>query len=180
MTKNDRLSSKPLNHSDKGGWHIRDMAHKDIDEILEIERRSFPTPWTKTMFLESFSSDIYKNFVIEEQKEKTKEVIGYLMTYYVLSECHITNFAVKPQFRKKGYGTILFSHVIDYFRKKGVVEFFLEVRESNNVAINLYRKFGFEIVGRRKRYYSDTNEDAFIMYLSLNKKTDTDCERLAG
>jgi len=156
--------------------NIRKMIFKDLDEIMEIEKRSFPTPWTKTMFLESLSSEIYKNFVIEEQNE----VIGYIMLYYIQDEGHITNFAINPLFRKKGYATKLLSYVIDYFKKKGIVEFFLEVRESNKVAINLYRKFGFEIIGRRKRYYSDTNEDAFIMHLDLNRKKDTENERLAG
>jgi len=156
--------------------NIRKMIFKDLDEIMEIEKRSFPTPWTKTMFLESLSSEIYKNFVIEEQNE----VIGYIMLYYIQDEGHITNFAINPPFRKKGYATKLLSYVIDYFKKKGIVEFFLEVRESNKVAINLYRKFGFEIIGRRKRYYSDTNEDAFIMHLDLNRKKDTENERLAG
>jgi len=156
--------------------NIRKMIFKDLDEIMEIEKRSFPTPWTKTMFLESLSSEIYKNFVIEEQNE----VIGYIMLYYIQDEGHITNFAINPLFRKKGYATKLLSYVIDYFKKKSIVEFFLEVRESNKVAINLYRKFGFEIIGRRKRYYSDTNEDAFIMHLDLNRKKDTENERLAG
>jgi len=156
--------------------NIRKMIFKDLDEIMEIEKRSFFTPWTKTMFLESLSSEIYKNFVIEEQNE----VIGYIMLYYIQDEGHITNFAINPLFRKKGYATKLLSYVIDYFKKKSIVEFFLEVRESNKVAINLYRKFGFEIIGRRKRYYSDTNEDAFIMHLDLNRKKDTENERLAG
>ena len=156
--------------------NIRKMIFKDLDEIMEIEKRSFFTPWTKTMFLESLSSEIYKNFVIEEQNE----VIVYIMLYYIQDEGHITNFAINPLFRKKGYATKLLSYVIDYFKKKSIVEFFLEVRESNKVAINLYRKFGFEIIGRRKRYYSDTNEDAFIMHLDLNRKKDTENERLAG
>lgn len=156
--------------------NIREMIFKDLNEIMEIEKRSFPTPWTKTMFIESLSSEIYKNFVIEEKNE----VIGYIMLYRVLDEGHITNFAINPLYRKKGYGTKLLSYVIDYFKQMGIVEFFLEVRESNKVAINLYRRFGFEIIGKRKRYYSDTNEDAFIMHVTLNRKKDTDNERLAG
>lgn len=161
---------------EKKVWIIRDMTYKDLDDIMEIEKQSFPTPWTKTMFLESLASNIYKNLVIEVQKE----VIGYIMLYSVLDEAHITNFAIKPAFRKKGYGAELFSYVIEHFKENGVVDFFLEVRESNKAAINLYRRFGFEIAGRRKRYYSDTNEDAFIMHLSLNTSKNRGKERLAG
>ncbi|MCX7965892.1 MAG: ribosomal protein S18-alanine N-acetyltransferase [Syntrophorhabdaceae bacterium] len=172
MTVNSHLNIKV----EKNIWNIRDMTSMDLDDIIAIEKKSFPTPWTKTMFLESLSSEIYKNLVIEENAE----IIGYIMLYYVMDEAHITNFAIKPSFRRKGYGAKLLSYVIDYFKEKGVVEFFLEVRESNKAAINLYRKFGFEIVGKRRRYYSDTNEDAFIMHLSLRWKKDKQKVRLAG
>lgn len=158
-----------LEHNqEKRVLRIRDMTYKDLNEILEIEKQSFPTPWSKTMFLESLSSNIYKNFVIEVQKE----IVGYIMLYHVVDEAHITNFAIKPLFRKKGYGTKLLSFTIKHLKEKDVVEFFLEVRESNKIAINLYRKFGFEIIGKRRRYYSDTNEDAFIMHLSLKHDMD--------
>lgn len=159
----DTIEKHHLNSVTPGKTTIRYMKKRDITEILEIERQSFISPWTAPMFFESMSSPIYKNFVIE----RDSMVIGYIMLYSVLDEAHITNFAIRPSHRKKGYGTRLLSFAIDYYKKKGVTDYFLEVREKNHDAINLYRSFNFMVVGKRKRYYSDTNEDALIMHLSL-------------
>lgn len=141
---------------------IREMTKQDIGEILEIERQSFITPWTAPMFLASILSPIYKNFVME----KDDKIIGYIMLYSVLDEAHVTNLAIRPDYRKKGCGSRLLSYSINYYKKTGVTDYFLEVREKNLDAINLYRRYDFKVVGRRKRYYSDTNEDALIMHLS--------------
>ncbi|HOV89184.1 MAG TPA: ribosomal protein S18-alanine N-acetyltransferase [Syntrophorhabdaceae bacterium] len=153
----------PSIHDDIDLVLIREMGKKDIKDILEIERLSFITPWTANMFLGSMSSPINKNFVMEWHNK----IIGYIMLYSVLDEAHITNFAIRPEYRKKGYGHRLLLYAIDYYKKTGVTDFFLEVREKNFQAINLYRRFDFNIVGRRRRYYSDTNEDALIMHLSI-------------
>lgn len=157
------VEKRPANTKTEDDIGIRYMKKKDIKEILEIERQSFISPWSAPMFLESMSSPIYRNFVIE----KDKSVIGYIMLYSVLDEAHITNFAIRPEYRKKGLGSRLLSFAIDYYKQRGVTDYFLEVREKNHEAISLYRSFDFLIVGKRKRYYSDTNEDALIMHLSL-------------
>ncbi len=145
------------------GLTIRAMTEEDIAGILEIEKRSFVTPWTTGMFRETLASPISTSFVMEEDGC----LLGYIMLYSVADEAHILNLAIDPARRRKGYGSCLIDYAIDYCGRKGVSDFFLEVRESNLGAQNLYRKLGFRVIGRRKRYYAETNEDALVMQLSL-------------
>ena len=143
---------------------IREMKQGDIMNILEIEKLSFASPWTKGMLKETLSSPIAANFVMATDKI----LVGYIMVYSVEDEAHILNLAAHPDHRRRGYASRLIRHTVDRCRDKGVSEFFLEVRESNNCAKTLYRKIGFEVIGRRKRYYTETNEDALVMQLSLH------------
>lgn len=143
---------------------IRAMAGGDIDRILEIERRSFVSPWTRGMFRETISSPISTSFIVETNIH----LLGYIMLYSLGGEAHILNLAVHPDHRRKGYASWLVGYTIDYCKNMGVYDFFLEVRESNSNAQGLYRKYGFEFIGRRKRYYTETNEDALVMQLSLH------------
>lgn len=139
------------------------MVEEDIGHILEIEKQSFVTPWTKGMVEETLASPISTSFVTEE----TGRLLGYIMLYSVADEAHILNLAVHPASRRKGHGLRLISAAIGHSKKRGVSDFFLEVRESNHSAQDLYRKLGFKIIGRRKRYYTETKEDALVMQLSL-------------
>jgi [ribosomal protein S18]-alanine N-acetyltransferase len=142
---------------------ISKMEEGDIKKVLEIERRSFITPWTKRMINETLSSPISISFVIEENDL----LLGYIMLYSVLDEAHVLNLAINPDYRGRGYASELIRHVTEYYRKRGISDFFLEVRDSNTKAINLYRMFGFKVIGKRKGYYTDTHEDALVMQLSL-------------
>jgi len=140
------------------------MQRDDIAHVLTIETRSFAAPWTKGLFEETLSSPIYANFVMERENA----TIGYIILYVVADEAHIMNLAVHPDHRRKGYGARRISHAIGYCAKGLVLECFLEVREGNIGAQKLYREYGFRVIGKRKRYYSETNEDALVMQLSLN------------
>jgi len=143
---------------------IHEMCQDDLDGVLEIEHRSFVSPWTKRLFEDTLASPIATSFVMK----KDSRTIGYIMVYSVADEAHILNIAIHPDDRGKGHATSLIQHVLNYFGEKGVREFFLEVREGNVVAIGLYQRFGFEKIGRRKRYYPETNEDALVMCLSVH------------
>jgi [ribosomal protein S18]-alanine N-acetyltransferase len=143
---------------------INKMKKEDIKKVLEIEKRSFVTPWTKKMLHETLSSPISASFIIE----KNDLLLGYIMLYSVLDEAHILNLAINPDCRGRGYASQLIRYIIEYCVKKGISDFFLEVRDSNIKAINLYRMFGFEVIGKRKGYYTDTHEDALVMQLSLH------------
>jgi len=92
------------------------------------------------------------------------------MLYSVEDEVHIMNIAIHPVQRRKGFGIYLVNHVIEDCSKDGGTEFFLEVREGNRGAQDLYRTLGFSVIGKRKGYYRETGEDAYVMHMSLKAK----------
>ncbi len=143
---------------------IKKMSPDDLDDVMEIEKLSFVSPWTKRFFEETLTSPISLNLVMK----KGTETIGYIILYTVADEAHILNIAIHPSYRGQGRASSLLQYVLDYFKRKDVREFFLEVREGNLSAISLYGRFGFEKIGRRKKYYSETNEDALVMCLSVH------------
>lgn len=144
---------------------IREMKKDDLDDVLGIEKCSFPSPWTRRMFEDTMDSPVTTNLVLEINDE----IIGYIMFYSVEDEAHIMNLAIHPDFREKGYASELINHMLLYVRARGAVVIFLEVRESNIKAQRLYARFGFKIIGKRKGYYTETNEDALVMHLSTSK-----------
>ncbi len=142
---------------------VRLMDVTDLNRIMEIEGKSFISPWSKRMFEETIFSPIYKGLVIEHNKS----IIGYIVFYDVSVEAHIMNLAVDPTERKKGYARQLLNYTLEVFRENGIRECYLEVREHNENAQRLYKRFGFEVIGRRKKYYPETGEDALVMQLFL-------------
>ena len=142
---------------------VRQMEANDIDRIMEIEKKSFVAPWSKTMFEETIFSPISQGLVIEHNNI----IIGYIVFYTVDVEAHIMNLAVNPTERKQGYARQLLDHALMFFREKNISECYLEVREHNRDAQRLYERFGFEVIGRRKKYYPETGEDALVMQLLL-------------
>jgi ribosomal-protein-alanine N-acetyltransferase len=142
---------------------VRQMDMNDINGIMEIEKKSFVAPWSKTMFEEIIFSPISRGLVIEHNHC----TIGYMVFYTVDVEAHIMNLAVSPAKRKQGYARQLLDHALKLFREKGISECYLEVREHNRDAQRLYKRFGFEVIGRRKKYYPETGEDALVMQLFL-------------
>jgi ribosomal-protein-alanine N-acetyltransferase len=98
---------------------------------------------------------------------KSGEYIGHGGFTTVLDECYITNIAVSPKHRRKGVGTAILLKMIDDCKQKNAAFLTLEVRDSNKAAISLYEKYGFEVSGRRKNFYSDPKEDAIIMTLTF-------------
>lgn len=145
---------------------IRTMEQADLEDILEIERLSFISPWTRGMFEETICSPIAKNLVLE----KDNKVIGYIMLYSVEDEAHIMNIAIHPVHRRKGLGVYLVNYIIEDCSRDGITDFFLEVREGNRGAQDLYRTLGFSVIGKRKGYYRETGEDAYVMHMSLRKR----------
>jgi [ribosomal protein S18]-alanine N-acetyltransferase len=142
---------------------IRAMSESDLDGILAIEKKSFADPWSQRLFRETLLFPQSVNFVVESTGG---EVIGYLNLYLIAHEGHLLNLAIHPAWRRQGLATAILSHTIEHLRQRQALHLFLEVREKNQSAIGLYRKFGFEVVGKRKRYYAETNEDALVMQLA--------------
>lgn len=138
---------------------IREMREPDIPEIINIERSSFSTPWSEISFL----SEIYKKNGISKVALFEGKLIGYICVNYVLHESHILNLAVHQDYRRQGVATVLLRDILSELKRKGSVFVYLEVRASNTGAQDFYRRFGFTIESRRKRYYADPDEDALLM-----------------
>ncbi|MDO5708160.1 MAG: ribosomal protein S18-alanine N-acetyltransferase [Andreesenia angusta] len=139
---------------------IRDMEESDIDSVYEIEKECFKTPWSKESIIIDFKNKDIAHYLVAENKG---EILGYIGSWKVLDEGQITNIAVREKYRRAGIGKNLLSNLIDLLENRGVKTIVLEVRVKNESAINLYKKFGFDIVGKRPKYYTDNNEDAYIM-----------------
>lgn len=134
-----------------------ERTEKQVSEIAEIERRCFSTPWTENQIKSSDNSTV---FFLARVEDKT---VGYGGMYTVLDEGYVTNIGVLPEYRKSGIGTKIVNKLIDFSIEKQLSFISLEVRVSNVVAINLYKKLGFEEQGKRKNFYSNPVEDALIM-----------------
>ena len=141
---------------------IRRMKPEDVDFIVKIEEKAYGAHhWSKNSFLQELHNELawYYSLVNSEN-----QVLAYAGTWHVLDEAHITNIAVDKDFRKKHYGQALLKRIIDDCYSEKIKYITLEVRVSNNPAINLYSKYGFKSFGTRKKYYQDNNEDALIMW----------------
>ena len=139
----------------------RAMEVKDLDQIMVIELESFTTPWTKESFRVEIQENGLAKYFIAEINGK---VVGYGGIWLILDEGHITNVAVAKEYRGLGVGNKLVEALILYCKSKKITNMTLEVRESNLVAQNLYKKYGFLEYGIRPNYYADDNEDAVIMW----------------
>lgn len=143
------------------GVIIRPMRKEDVEEVLEIEKLSFSTPWSKEAFITEVTKNSCAKYIVAESDGK---IVGYGGFWIVADEGHITNIAVHPDYRSKGIGSKIMEGLIDIAKKNRIIAMTLEVRQSNIIAQHLYAKYGFKPLGRRKGYYQDNNEDAIIMW----------------
>lgn len=142
----------------------RQMTVKDIDSVVRVEKDAFPLPWTADIFQHELEGNSYSYYLVAEV---AGEIVGYCGMWIVLDECHITNVAVHSSYQGRGIGEGLMRTAIERCYKDEVVLMTLEVRVSNAIAQNLYRKLGFQNGGIRKKYYSDDNEDALVMWVEF-------------
>lgn len=144
---------------------IREMTIEDIDQVIEIEKESFSTPWSRDAFINEIRDNVLAIYVVVEVDDK---IVGYGGFWKILDEAHITNIAVKKEYRGKGVGDVIIIGIIDYCEKNNIPNITLEVRESNISAQNLYRKHKFTSYGVRPGYYTDNGEDAVIMWRKMS------------
>lgn len=137
------------------------MTKDHVDSIIEIEQMSFSIPWTKEAFEMEATMNKCATYIVAMIGDR---VAGYGGFWMIIDEAHITNIAVHPDYRGRGVGNAVMKGLIEAAKKRGASSMTLEVRESNEVALNLYHKFGFRAYGRRKGYYQDNGEDAIIMW----------------
>lgn len=145
-------------------YSIREMTLEDVGRIHVIETECFPSPWSEASFINELETNkLAKYYVVDLEGL----VVAYLGVWNILDEGHITNVAVSPSYRGRGYGLALVEHLKTASLAIGVKLLTLEVRVSNVAAIALYEKMGFETQGIRKKYYQDNGEDAMIMWCTL-------------
>ncbi len=145
---------------------IEKMAQCHVDDVAKIEKACFSTPWSENALSEELTNTFARFFVLEEDGQ----VVGYIGAHNVLGEVYITNVAVFPKGRGKGYGKALVKFLINEMKKENADFVTLEVRKSNETAISLYEKAGFQIVGSRKDFYEQPKEDALLMTHFLKEK----------
>jgi ribosomal-protein-alanine N-acetyltransferase len=140
------------------------MRLADLEEVVAIERASFPTPWSRAAFRYELAENRVARCLAARLEDR---VVGYLCLWEIGHEIHITNLAVHPSLRRQGIGRRLLAPVLEDGRRRGISLVLLEVRPTNTEALALYESLGFRVIGRRKGYYFDTGEDALVMEAAL-------------
>jgi len=139
---------------------IRRLRITDLDAVDQIERRSYPTPWSRSMFAGELAkpASICLGAFVEER------LAGYMIISRYVDAWHVMNIAVDPDFRRRGIGTLLLERLFEVTDDGVRRGYTLEVRVSNEDAIRLYERLGFRARGVRRGYYTDNREDALIMW----------------
>ena len=146
---------------------ISGMSLEDIAGVLVIEAASFPTPWSESAFRYELLENPYASLFVAKTREEA-EVIAFACIWVVDQEMKVNNIAVHPQYRSRGVGGRFLRFLLEHAAAQGCREATLEVRPSNSVALHLYEGSGFVPVGRRKQYYTDTHEDAIVMWRRID------------
>jgi ribosomal-protein-alanine N-acetyltransferase len=141
---------------------IRTLQLRDLSAIEDIERDSYATPWSRSMFAGELSKA--SSVCLGAFDEETGELIGYLIVSRYVDAWHVMNIAVDPNVRRAGVATALLVRLFELTSGDGRRGYTLEVRVSNTGAINLYERLGFQPRGIRRGYYTDNREDALIMW----------------
>ena len=152
---------------------IRRMTTEDVETVAAIEEATFARPWSAESFRREIEKNVAARYLVAEKHGK---VIGYAGAWVVLDECHITNIAVAEAERGRGYGKLLVAALMQYVSNLGAAWADLEVRVSNSRAQHIYAEAGFVSIGKRKRYYEDNGEDAFLMVCEHMPEADPDFE----
>ena len=144
------------------------MTREDLPEVSEIEAHSFRAPWPDQIFVEELDREwAYLDVVRERDEGGRSRVVGFCNFWLVRDEIHLLNVAVHPDRRRHGFARRLMDHLMAFATAHECRFVTLEVRRSNAAAIGLYRRYGFEPVGLRPKYYAEDGEDAIVMTLEL-------------
>jgi len=142
---------------------IRPLGYADLPQVIAIERRAFPTPWSLAMFvLELSKPSSICLAAVEADGSRTGRLVGYLICSRYADVWHLMNIAVDPPRTRRGLASRLLEQLLETAGRGA--SYTLEVRPTNTAAIALYERFGFCSAGTRPRYYQDTGEDALIMW----------------
>jgi len=144
---------------------ISRMTQADVRAVMRIEALSFTTSWPASAFTSELSDNKLAHYFVGRVGDAaTGDIVAYGGIWVILEDSHITTIAVHPAWRGKRYGEALLVHLLHEAIERGASWITLEARESNSVAQNLYKKYGFTIVSTRRAYYSDNGENAVVMW----------------
>ncbi|TMB10758.1 MAG: ribosomal-protein-alanine N-acetyltransferase [Deltaproteobacteria bacterium] len=151
---------------------IRRMTGADLDEVMVIERAAFLHPWSPELFRRELEHDWSTILVAVEPLTSasgrgSERIVGFLIYWLVHDEVHILNVAVGPEYRRKSVARTLMGETERRAHQAGAALLTLEVRRSNQAALELYREFDYRAVGVRPNYYVDEGEDAIVMVKEL-------------
>ena len=145
---------------------IEPMAEHDLDEVLAIERASFPSAWSRGSYERELRNDTSRYF----RARSAGVLVGYAGMWVIFDEAHITTLAVHPQWRRRGLAKQLLRLLIRRAWRQGATRLTLEVRERNEAARALYRALGFVEKGVLPGYYGDTGENGIVMWKPLSSQ----------
>ncbi|WP_306392736.1 ribosomal protein S18-alanine N-acetyltransferase [Telluria beijingensis] len=151
---------------DGTGLHLAPMTAADVDEVWALECSVFPYPWTRGNFVDAVASG-YDGWTV---REEDGALAGYYLLMYALDEAHLLDVALSGKRQRQGLGRRLLDEIVARARSQGMVSILLEVRPSNERALEVYRRHGYIHIGRRKGYYpagAAGREDAIVMRLDL-------------
>jgi ribosomal-protein-alanine N-acetyltransferase len=141
---------------------LRRLQMRDLNRIEEIERGSYPTPWSRSMFAGELAKP--SSICLGAFDPETDDLLGYLIISRYVDAWHVMNLAVAPGHRRHGIASTLLERLFELTADDGRRGYTLEVRVSNTNAIKLYERAGFKARGIRRGYYTDNREDALIMW----------------
>ena len=141
---------------------LRRLEMRDLGAIETIERRSYPTPWSRSMFAGELAKP--SSLCLGAFEGDEEDLVGYLIISRYVDAWHVMNIAVAPEHRRRGIATALLDRLFELTAGDGRRGYTLEVRVSNRHAIDLYERLGFRPRGIRRGYYTDNREDALIMW----------------
>lgn len=148
----------------KNDWQICKLHNEDVEQVAKLEKECFSLPWSAQNYAQALAQEVFQLYGIKS----SGRLICYISYYHLGEEIEIINIATAPAFRRYGYARQLLNFVLAQARTQAKERLLLEVRETNLPAIALYKSVGFYKIGRRKKYYFDTNEDALVYELKLN------------
>jgi ribosomal-protein-alanine N-acetyltransferase len=152
---------------------IRTASREDIDDMLVLEQCCYRFPWSRQHFVDELENPV----AVIDVAVIGQKIVGYLCSWLICGELQIQNLVTSPHYRRRGIGQALLKHVIERSRQQGLLAAWLEVREDNQAAINLYLACGFKLQGRRKKYYQD-GEDALLFGRNFELKSPESTEKL--
>ena len=141
---------------------IRKMTLDDLEQVVAIDQISFSLPWPARSFQFELTDNPASRCWVFEMDGR---IAAMLVAWFIVDEIHIATIATHPDFRQQGFGRKLLLHTLQAAKEEGALTSFLEAREGNIAAMEMYRKFGYIESGRREGYYKDNNEDAILMTL---------------